>query len=818
VARTEIDRTEELAGLVAKLSLADKVRLLTGRDLWSTWPLEQIGLRSMVLSDGPSGVRGERWDERDPSLSLPSGTALASAWDRELAWRYGAVLAGEADRKGVDVVLGPTVNLHRSPLGGRHFEALSEDPVLTADIAAALVAGLQDNGIAATPKHYVANDFETERFTVDVQVSDRALREVYLLAFEKAVAESSAWLVMSSYNSINGATATENDLLETPLNSEWGFDGVVVSDWTAVRSVASAAASQDLAMPGPGGAWGDKLVAAVEAGEIDESAIDRKVLRILHLAARVGALEGIERVARPGEASGGGTAFAREAAAAGSVLLRNQDGELPWAAAAPSRIAVIGHNAKQARTSGGGSATVLPERVLSPLAGIAAAFPDAAVDYSLGAIVQVGLADLALEEMTNPVTGEPGMRLRYLDADGGEVLAEDRLASSVVLFDAAIPAAAAQVELSVTYRPEASGRVRLGVAAAGHCVIQLDGESILDETINLLGGDPVEVLTPPSASVPFDAQAGRPADVVLTVDLAAAGSHGMGRTLAVGIGTEPDAADEDALIAEAAAVAAAADVAVVVVGTNAKVESEGFDRTSLTLPGRQDDLVRAVVAANPRTVVVINAGSPVLLPWADDVAAVLLTYFGGQELGGAIGDILAGTTEPGGRLPTSWPSETSDVPVLDVTPDNGVMRYEEGIHIGYRAWLRAGRTPRYEFGHGLGYTTWSLDGLTGPGAVAPGGTATLQVTLRNTGSRPGKQVVQVYAERASSDVERPLRWLVGFAAVTAAAGERVTAEIGVPTRLLAHWSDGWQYEVGDYLLRAGTSVSQLPLEATLRLE
>src|SRR3954462_1450669 len=307
--------------LLGRLTLEDKVRILTGQDFWSTYALPSIGLRSMVLSDGPSGVRGPVWDERSPSLNLPSASALSSSWDPQLAREYGRAAAAEARRKGVDVVLGPTINLHRSPLGGRHFEAFSEDPVLTAELAAAYVTGVQDNGVGATPKHYVANDFETERFTVDVRADERTLRELYLLAFEKAVTEARAWLVMSAYNGINGATATENELLETPLNSEWGFDGVVVSDWTAVRSVDSAKASQDLVMPGPDGPWGDALVQAVRTGEIDESVVDRKVLRILTLAQRVGALAD-SPAAEPVWVEDG-VALAREAAVEGTVLLEN---------------------------------------------------------------------------------------------------------------------------------------------------------------------------------------------------------------------------------------------------------------------------------------------------------------------------------------------------------------------------------------------------------------------------------------------------------------------------------------------------------------
>ncbi len=281
---------ERIEALLDQLTVEEKVQLLTGRDFWTTWPIEKIGLRRILMSDGPSGVRGEVWDERDPvaqpAVRHRAVRELGPGRDRQALRRRGRV---EARRKGVDVVLGPTINLHRSPLGGRHFEAFSEDPVLTADLAASYVEGVQENGVAATPKHYIANDYETDRFTASTEVSDRALRELYLLAFEKAVTEAHAWAIMSSYNAINGVTASENDLLETPLNSEWGFDGIVVSDWTGVRSVDSARASQDVAMPGPNPWWSEgPLLDAVRSGDVPEADIDRKVRRILTLAAASG--------------------------------------------------------------------------------------------------------------------------------------------------------------------------------------------------------------------------------------------------------------------------------------------------------------------------------------------------------------------------------------------------------------------------------------------------------------------------------------------------------------------------------------------------
>lgn len=785
-----------------QLDLEQKVRLLTGRDYWSLWPIDTIGLRSMVVSDGPSGVRGAVWDERDPSLNLPSATALSSSWDPEIAYRYGAVAAAEARRKGVDVVLGPTINLHRSPLGGRHFEAFSEDPMLTAELAAAYVRGLQDNGVAANPKHYVANDFETDRFTVDVIVSERALRELYLLAFEKAVVEAEAWSVMSAYNRVNGTTMSEHELLSTPLKTDWGFDGVVISDWTAVRSLSSARAAQDLVMPGPGGPWGDALVEAVRSGEIHEAVIDDKVRRLLLLAARVGALADFDPPAPPAPVEG--LAFTREAAIEGTVLVANDDQLLPLDVDAVGSIAVIGHNAVQARTQGGGSATVVPESVVSPLEGIRAAFPQAEVSYARGAVVQQGLAELARDSITNPVTGGPGARVRLLDGYGAEIWGEDRFATALVYFGGDAPIAEMSVlEFSTRWTPHETGAVGIGCAAIGKSRIYLNGELSAELEAEPAGEDlAAAFLDPPAMTVPVQVTAGEP--VELRIELEPQRIGRLGNAMSVTIGTEPAEIDADELIAEAARSAAEAEVAVVVVGTNSKVESEGYDRTSLALPGRQDDLVWAVVAANPRTVVVVNSGSPVELPWRNEVPSILFTYFGGQEYGNALGRVLTGANEPGGRLPTTWPAREADVPVLDVTPVDGIVRYDEGIHIGYRAWLRSGIEPAYPFGHGLGYTTWSL----APAEVTQDGdTITVTVAITNTGSRAGKQVIQVYAERVEdSAVERPARWLVGFSPVRAEPGVMVEATIVLARRAFAHWDNGWTVEPGAYQLLVGTSI------------
>ena len=369
----------DLRSRVARLSAEQKVRLLTGADFWALYPEPDAGLRRVVTSDGPAGVRGETWDERDTSANVPSPTALAATWDCDRVAAIGRLLAAEARRKGVDVLLAPTVNLHRTPYGGRHFECFSEDPLLTARIGVAYVRGLQGQGVGATVKHFICNDSETERMSVDVRIDERTLRELYLAPFEAIVREAGAWAVMASYNGVNGSTMTESPLLRAILHDEWGYDGLVMSDWTATRATEAAArAALDLAMPGPAerfGPWGDTLLEAVRAGRVDEALIDDKVVRILRLAARVGGLDG----AVP--ASPAPVDIPRElraTAAASFVLARNERSLLPLDGSGLGRVALIGPNAEIARTLGGGSATVYPPYTVSPLDGLRAAGLDVA--------------------------------------------------------------------------------------------------------------------------------------------------------------------------------------------------------------------------------------------------------------------------------------------------------------------------------------------------------------------------------------------------------------------------------------------------------
>ncbi|MFG3285165.1 glycoside hydrolase family 3 protein [Streptomyces sp. NPDC048111] len=804
------DHTEAVEAALGRLDLEAKARLLAGQDMWSLPALPEIGLRSLVMSDGPIGVRGVRWSADDPSIALPSPTALAATWDPELARRAGTLLAQEARRKGVHVLLAPTVNLHRSPLGGRHFECYSEDPCLTGAIASGYVNGVQSGGVGTTVKHFVANDAETDRFTVDNVVDPRPLRELYLAPFETIVENAHPWGIMSAYNQVNGTTMTEHHHLQNEvLRGEWGFDGFIVSDWMAARStVGDILGGLDVAMPGPRTVYGDALAAAVRKGEVDESVVDDAVRNVLRLAARVGVLDGVEPAVTELPAPVDGQALAREVAHRSFVLVRNERGTLPADPARVRKVALSGAAARDARVLGGGSATVFPERVVSPLMGLTAALPEGAVAYTAGADPSDELAP-----------ADQGFELRAVCRDAaGQVLGTGTLPSGQVQWIGDdLPAgvtheALHSIEVTGTFTPRESGEHTFGTRGIGAFALSVDGRVLWEGAQSpSSGADPFEAFFgAPAERGRARLVAGEPVEVSLlhTVQHSADAPLSAVMFSLTHLGPRRDA---DELIAEAVESARDADLAVVVVATTDRVESEGFDRHDLRLPGRQDDLVRAVAAVNPHTVVVVNSGSPVELPWREDVAAVLLSWFPGQEGGAALADVLLGLAEPGGRLPTTWPAALADAPVTEVRPRDGQLPYSEGLFIGYRAYDRAGVAPAYPFGHGLGYTTWEYESL----EVTP---ALATVRVRNTGERAGRETVQIYLAPSADPVERPERWLAGFASVAAAPGETAEVEIPLRGRAFEVWDEeggGWSFVPGQYEVRAGGSLGDVRLRVVL---
>ncbi|MEV2214772.1 glycoside hydrolase family 3 C-terminal domain-containing protein [Streptomyces sp. NPDC050997] len=806
---TSPDIEEAVEAALGKLDLDAKTRLLAGQDMWSLPAVPEIGLESLVMSDGPIGVRGVRWTAGDPSVALPSPTALAATWDPALAHRAGTLLAQEARRKGVHMLLAPTVNLHRSPLGGRHFETYSEDPFLTGEIGTGYVRGVQSGGVGTTVKHFVANDAETDRFTVNNLVGERALRELYLAPFEAIVENAHPWGVMTAYNTVNGTSMTEHHhLVNEVLRGEWGFDGVNVSDWTAARAtVGGIEGGLDLAMPGPHTVYGEALAQAVRDGRVEEPTVDKAVRNVLRLAARVGILEGAAPAVTDLPETVDGEELVREIARRAFVLARNEDRVLPLRPEAT--VALIGAAARDARVLGGGSATVFPARIVSPLDGLTAALPDGSLKYAVGADpnTELAVADKGFElravcrDGAGTVIGTgaaPNGGLTWMGSDLPEGVTHDTLHT---------------VQLTGTFTPRESGPHTFGIKGTGAFTLTVDGTTYFDDVQRPAeDADPFETFFgAPRPRAQAELTAGQPVEVSLTYVVALPQGPGF-KAIVFALAHQGPQRDPDELIAEAVAAARAADTAVVVVATTERVESEGFDRKNLRLPGRQDELVHAVAAANPRTVVVVNSGSPVEMPWRNEVAAVLLSWFPGQEGGAALADVLTGAHEPGGRLPTTW-GALADAPVTQVVPEDGELPYSEGVFIGYTAWEKAGRIPAYPFGHGLGYTDWTYE------SVEVHGTG-VKVRVRNSGERAGREVVQIYLAPTEPGPDRPARRLAGFAGVTATPGETAEATVQLPRRAFEIWDEkegAWSFVKGSYEIQVGRSITDRRLTATINV-
>ncbi len=816
---------------VAALPVGDKVRLLTGADSWRTYGAPALGLRPIVMSDGPAGIRGVTKDDRNPSASVPCPAALGATWDSELVRELAAALGAEARGKGIDIVLAPTMNLMRTPLGGRGFECFSEDPVLSARLAVSYVTGLQSAGVGAAIKHFVGNDSETERWTYDARIAEAVLRELYLVPFEASVREAGAVMVMAAYNAVNGARMTEHEqLLRGVLKGEWDFTGAIVSDWDACRSVApTALAGLDLAMPGPDSPWVTGLADAVRSGQVPEEVLDEQVLRLLEVARRVGALSPLDGQAPDGQAPDGqppprpamaGRGLLRRTAAASFVLLRNEQGALPIDPASIGSIALIGPNAVHPVIQGGGSAAVHPAAISAPDEALRTALAgQATVTVTPGCHTWETVPEPPARSLTDPVTGEPGVRLEFHAADGRLLGAEHRNTTVFAWWGDGLPDGIGwgedgTISLLTSYRPETSGPHMAGAAGVARLTLTVDG-TVAAAGDTPVPADPVETMTRPGeVTGAIELTAGQPAQVRL--DFLPSALAGGPLAVRLGIVAAPD---EEAALEQAVQAAAAAAAAVVVVGSAETTESEGFDRDTLRLPGRQDELVERVSAVNPRTVVVVNAGMPVLMPWASQVAAVLYAWLPGQAMGEALADVLLGRAEPGGRLPVSMPARESDAPVLHATPEDGRLSYDEGLLIGYRGYDAAGTSPQFAFGHGLGYTGWAYESLTADQLGLRAGTdLNVEVTVRNTGPREGREVVQAYVAGPALGPGRPVRVLGAFGTVTAAPGATATVTLTLPARVFARYDEHagrWDWPPGQFTIAVGRSSRDLRLTTTV---
>jgi len=666
----------DIDSVIGQLTLEEKAALVIGGDFWHTATIERLSVPAVMMSDGPHGMRTQKQaDAQDqagiggsePATCFPTACNIHASWDPEVVKKVGAAIAREAKALGVSVVLGPGVNIKRSPLCGRNFEYVSEDPYLAGIMGAAMVEGIQSENIGTSVKHFAANNQETDRLRVNAEVDERSLREIYLPAFEHIVKTQQPWTIMCSYNTLNGSRVSENKwLLTEVLRDQWGFEGLVVSDWGAVANrVPAVQAGLDLEMPPAFGRSDKAVVEAVNAGQLSMDDLDTCVRRVLEL---------VERGSYVGQGQGevdfaANHALAREAAAQGCVLLKN-DGTLPLASGA--KVAVVGEFARTSRFQGGGSSEVNTTQV-----------------------------DKALDA--------------FAEAFGGEV-------------------------------PFAPGYAFEG-----------DGSGLVDEAV---------------------------------------------------------------------AVAKDADVVVFFMGLTDAEESEGFDRATMDLPANQLAALDAVVAANPKTVVVLMNGSLVTMrPWDAKPVAILEAWLGGQAIGGAVVDVLTGKVNPAGRLNETIPERLEDNSSFGNFPgDSGVVRYGEGLLVGYRGYDYKQQEVAYPFGFGLSYTTFSLANLTvtSTGSAEAGDlSATVTLDVTNTGDVAGADVVQVYVRDVESSVLRPVRELKGFAKVSLEPGETKTVSIELDQRAFSFWSElthEFVVEGGEFVIEVGENSRDLPLSASISVE
>jgi beta-glucosidase len=801
--------------LLQAMTLEEQVTLLAGADFWTTVPVARLGIPAIKVSDGPNGARGGgSLVGGVRAAAFPVGIALAASFDPPLVEAIGAALAEEALSKGARVLLAPTVNIHRSPLNGRNFECYSEDPLLAAEIAVAFVKGVQSRGVAATIKHFAGNESEFERTTISSEIDERTLREIYLPPFEAAVRRAGVWAVMTAYNKVNGTFASEHPwLLTEVLRRQWGFDGLAMSDWFGSHSTAATvAAGLDLEMPGPTRDRGAKLVAAVGAGEVAEQAVRDSAGRVLRLIERVGAFDDPaippERaIDRPEH-----RALIRRAGAGGCVLLKN-DGVLPLDPAACGRLALIGPNAATARIMGGGSAQLNPHYSVSPLAGIRAALGDAATPGHEVGCTNYRLRPLLRERVAVEFFAGP--------EPAGEVIHRAESAEGELIWLGAIAAGVDPerfaARLTSRFTPEASGEHQFGLVSAGRSRLLVDGRPVVDAWERWRPGRNYFGEGNDEAIGTLELEAGRTCEIM--VEYAANPNRALG-IKAVRIGVAKPLGDD--AIARAVELARAAEVALLFVGLNGEWDTEGLDRPGIELPGRQDELVERVAAASPRTVVVLQSGGPVALPWLDGVGAVLQAWYPGQECGNAIADVLFGKADPGGRLPQTFPVRLEDNPAFPNYPGaHGKVRYEEGVFVGYRHYDREGIRPQFPFGHGLSYTTFAYAGLRlGAERIEPGGRLEVALEVTNTGARAGSEVVQIYVRDEQAPVPRPEKELKAFAKVALAPGETTTVVRALDMRALAWFDPGsgaWRADAGRFEVLVGASAADIRARAAFQL-
>ena len=797
----------KIEALIAQMTLEEKISMLAGADTWHTVPIKRLGIPAIRVTDGPIGARGTSIQSGVTSACFPCGTALAATWDPAIVERVGKALGEETKAKGACILLAPTVNIHRSPLGGRNFECYSEDPYLTSRMAVAYIVGLQSQGVGACIKHFVCNDQEFERMSMSSEVDERVLREIYLRPFEIAIREAKPWAVMSSYNRVNGVYASENDytLLDI-LKGEWEFDGVVISDWFGSYSASTVKSGMDLEMPGPARWMGEKALAEAKKGAVSEEMINDKVRRLLRTIEKAGAFDQPELQPERAIDKPEHRRLAREAAAEAIVLLKNSDSLLPLDPNQVRSIAVIGENARWAAYRGDGSVRVNPHYVVSPLEGIQnRAGESVQVGYAIGCPIRKHTPLFDQNWLTNGLTAQYFAN-RDFAGDAIHTETTDRM-EFIWVGDTMSFAEPSNFSVRLTgkFKVPDSGDYELGLSCVGKSRLFIEGVQVL----NLWDGASTWEGRTTKGEIAL--QGGQSYRLIIEY---ASESGPRWRNLRIGCARKIPADS----IAQAVALAAKSDVAIVFAGLTREWESEGYDRPDMELPGEQAKLIEQVAAANSKTVVVINAGSPINMNWLDQVGAVVEAWYLGQETGNAIADVLLGDVNPSGKLPTTFPKRLQDNPAyINYPGENGKVLYGEGLFVGYRYYDKKDVAPLFPFGYGLSYTTFEYRNLKlSQSEHAAGEPIRLSVDVENTGKRAGKEIVQVYLRDVCSHLVRPEKELKTFAKIALEPGETKTITFTLDEEALSYYDPAlkrWVAEAGEFEVLVGSSSRDIRLAA-----
>ncbi|KAJ6598236.1 beta-glucosidase [Mycena vulgaris] len=835
--------------IVEKLTTEESIQLIGGVGFWKTHAVERLGIPAIKVSDGPNGVRGNHFVMGTPAKCLPSATALGATWDPQLIHEIGLkLLAPEAKLRAASVILAPTCNIQRNPLGGRSFESFSEDPYLSGIIAASYVNGIQEGGIGTTIKHFVGNDKENDRNAYDSIMSERALREVYLMPFMLAQKFAKPWSYMTAYNRVNGTHVSENPaILQKILRDEWKFDGLVMSDWFGVYSLdLSINAGLDLEMPGTN-KWRslDLVNRSIASRKVTLRTIKQRATKVLELVQKcaIGAPEvldgdGEERTME----SDADKALMRRVAAQSIVLLKNDGGLLPLRPQNLKKIAIVGGNAKAIVLSGGGSAALKASYFVSPYQGIVdalAAHPEVEITYSEGARAYLTSPTLDYDLFTEDgKRGWTGTWHSHLSDDSmtplDEPLKSDHLDETRIFISTSAPAALTKrwtlkLRGQLLPRPKDTA-FEFGLIAAGRARLYVDGELLIDNWTRQRRGEAFFGSGTEEERGVFNLKAGVRHNIYVEFCNVRGPADGdedetvMDSNPGVRLGGA-EVVGEDDLLAEAVALAKEADAVIAIVGLNGDWETEGNDRTTLALPGRTDELVEKLVAANPKTAVVTESGSSILMPWADKVPSMVHAWYLGNATGEAIADVLFGQQNPGGKLSLTFPKAEEDVPSFGhFHSENGKVRYAEDLYVGYKHFQRRNIKPLFAFGHGLSYTSFKFSDLqlSQPIVTTDEFNMTVSLQITNTGDVAGSEVAQVYVTHpTTSDLTHAPLQLKGFVKVKLEPGKSETVQIKLDKYAVSYWDDRfstWTVEKGEYLIRVGPSSDQLCLEAKFAVE